>query len=221
MRRSSIVVAMFLPLLLAAAPASAQMRFIVPGHTGFSPHVGVMRTDESLGFGAGVDATVSGRVDLGLAIERIQLDNYFPADDATATAVIPRLAVGLVRSPLSDTGVELSVTYEFDTYTSDWLVAHDRELESRLRTAMVTAYVTTRVSPAMTFYPELGAGYMSENRTFTVLGEEATDAENSGFAFRVGASMLFQKKFRFTPAVLVIDGDPTWTTTVGLVYSGG
>lgn len=220
MRKSWIIGVMFIPLLLAA-PASAQMRFLGPGHTGFSPHAGVTRTDESLGFGAGVDATVSDRVDLGLSIERIHLDEHFASHDASVTAVIPRLAIGLVRSAQSATDVELSVTYAFDTYTSDWLAARDRELDATRRTAMVSAYFTTRVSPALTFYPELGVGYMSDTRTYTGPDGDTDDAEETEFVFRVGASMLFHGKFRFTPAVLVIDGDATWTTTVGLVYSGG
>lgn len=209
-----------LAILLAAAPAAAQMRYLAPGQDGFGAHAVVTRGDESFGFGGAVVATVAGRVDLGLTVEHSSLDAYFGNVDARVTAVTPRVALGLARSARRGTGIELSLSYEMDAYASDWLVARDRELDARVLAAMISTYAVVRVSSTSTFYPELDAGYVSSKTTQVVHGASATDPAAKAFAFRVGASVLFRERFRITPAVLLVDGEPTWSTTVGFVWAG-
>lgn len=206
--------------LLSATAAGAQMKFLDPGQSGFSARAGALAGDNSLGFSAGLNGTVAGRVDLDLAAYRLFLDEFYRYDDATLTAVAPSVSVQLIGSAEATAGAEISASYEMGSYASDWLLTHGTELSTTSLTALLSIYGCTRASPTLLVFPELAIGYRDGTGTYAGGSLNGRELDQSGVVFEVGASLLFNDRLWVAPAMRLVDGEAVWSTEFGYLVSG-
>ena len=214
--------ALAVTLLLAAGTASAQMKFMNDGQSGFGLGIGYLVGENFNGFGGSASYTVRSSWDLGVNVNRLALDdNLTSGTDASATTVTPWFALGLVRpKEASKLGAELQVGYEMDSYSSDALDELQRDMSSNALIGAVSLYMRLDSSPTLTIYPEVNIGYMTGSLDFKDAAGKETNEDIEDAVFGASVSMLFNQKVRLTPSFMSVDGNSTWTMVLGLVMPG-
>lgn len=221
MKKTLTVAVLGLALLLAATTASAQMKYLNDGQSGFGLGAGYLLGEDFSGFGATADYTVRSSWDLGLNVNWLSLDEDTNGTDASATTVTPWFALGLIRpKEASKLGAELQVAYEMDSYSGDVLDELGADKSSDALIGAVSLYLRLESSPTMLVYPEVSLGYMagSLNVEDSDGVEYETDIEEVVYGASVG--VLFNQKVRVTPSFMWVDDNSTWALTLGLLMPG-
>lgn len=221
MKRSCTALALTLALLLAATTASAQMKFLADGQSGFGLGAGYLVGEHFTGFGATADYVVHGSWDLGLNANWLSLDEESNGTNASATTVMPWLAIGLLRpKEASKFGAELQVGYQMDGYDSDALDELNWDMSSNALVGGVSVYMRLESSPTMTIYPEANLGYMTGSLKIEDSDGDTAEEDIEEVMYGASVSVLFNQKVRLTPSFMSVDGNSTWTLVLGLLMPG-
>jgi hypothetical protein len=213
--------ALCLAMLLAATTASAQMKFMNDGQSGFGLGAAYLDGEDFSGFGGTASYTVRGSWDLGLDVSWLSLDEETNGTNASATAVTPWFALGLVRpKEASKFGAELKVGYEMDSYSSDVFDELGVDFSSSALIGAASLYMRLESSPTMLIYPEVSLGYMTGTVTFEDADGTEEESDIDEVVYGASVSFLFNQKVRVTPAFMSVDDNSTWMLTVGLVLPG-
>jgi hypothetical protein len=213
--------ALFLAVVLAATTASAEMKFMNDGQSGFGLGAAYVDGEDYSGFGGTANYTVRGSWDLGLDVSWLSLDEETNGTNASATAVTPWFALGLVRpKEASKFGAELKVGYEMDSFSSDVFDELDMDMSGSALIGAASLYMRLESSPTMLIYPEVSLGYMTGTLTIEEPDGTETESDLDEVVYGASVSFLFNQKVRVTPAFMSVDDNSTWALTLGLVMPG-
>lgn len=216
MRKPAAMAVLACAMMLAAAPAQAQLMYYEDGQSGLSAAGGVSDGVDSWSYRAGFVFTAGGRLDLGLAFEQAQLDDEVIGPDGSSIGFIPSMTFGLVRpSPRLNLGVEFSVALKTGDYSSDYLKQAKQDLTSQALTGLLSFHTRKTFSPSLALYPELYVGYLDADMKLDDRSSYLVESDISELVLGGGLHVRLNDKVRISATYTSIDGDDTWGLTAG------
>jgi hypothetical protein len=216
LRTCSVTTAcLFAALLLATAPAQAQMKFLESGHNALVVGTEGLVGPTHSGLGLFVGHTIGDRVDLGLTWRRVSLE-WHNGNHTRVTSLAPRVAVSLGASPLSTFGAEISLEVERAYFDDDGFNIFSSEHTTDSVTALVSAYARLEASPEWVVVPQGCLGYF--NGMLRNLPEKSVSrSDYSSPVIGVSAGLQWRGRLLITPALMVIERKPNWSLSVGVM----
>lgn len=173
-------------LILFSTTVFGQGAFLEKGQSGLGIGVGFSTNENSSGFGGSLGYSISGIVDLGISVDRVNAD-----DDLHATVVSPTLSFYPVKQNESvPFTLGFNFSYQSEEFSSDSFSGYDVEISGDYYSIGASLHRTIQASDKSRVQPIIGVNFVT-GTTKIKSSWGSAKSEDDATSFSLGLAGIF------------------------------